>query len=436
MASVELTPDQAEALDMFFVFMGDKRAKTMSLQGKPGVGKSWLTQELVKRLPHFTVVAATATTHAAVEVLSEFLSAAGVEVAHTSTIHSLLGLRMLPNGDLKELSRGGVSKVPEFDLVIVDEGSQVNEALNEYIREDSSTANTKFLFIGDICQINPVNEMMSKVFEWFDYSAVLTEIVRQQERNPILKLASAFREAIDTGGDMPEVVTAKGVRGEGVYVLPKAKFESWMRAGFNSKAYEDKGSKAFMTLAWRNRRCDHYNSRIREVLYGEEAVNNPFLVGERVITSEPIMDGDDIAVPNNCEGTVRDVVESTHPEAKRRRWGEFKTLKLSVWYPNIGLITSHVIHEDSERAWDNKLSSFSREAKKDSRLWGTFWAAKQSVAVLKPSHARTLHKSQGRSCESVFLDLGDASMNRNYIEMLRCVYVGISRASKNLMVLL
>jgi ATP-dependent exoDNAse (exonuclease V) alpha subunit len=61
-----------------------------------------------------------------------------------------------------------------------------------------------------------------------------------------------------------------------------------------------------------------------------------------------------------------------------------------------------------------------------------FYPLKNHFAQMRPSHAITSHKSQGSTFHSVYVHVQDIMLNKNRIEMLRALYVAITRSSTKL----
>ena len=434
--SKNLTEDQAAGLNTILKFIDDPDARTLAVVGYAGTGKTYLIQQAVAELSGAFSVAFTAPTNKATKVLREMAAESGISVDHVATIFSLLGLKLCSDGEVKEIKGGSTtSRSAEFDIVIVDEASMVGASLFAHLQSDMFSTCTKFIFMGDPLQLPPVGEERSKAFDEVDYRVTLTEIVRQAADNPIIQLTADIRKSIECGQRMYDLKTFKNSAGKGVYVLDKPTFERWMRAGFASDSYKIDGD-SFRAIAWRNVTVDYLNRRIRQALYKENS-SEPFLVGERVVNAAPLQDEEmeEVLAPTDSEGIIRSVEVGAHPVLKRMGFGEYKVRYLAIGYEEAGLVDAYVLHEDSERAFNRKLGSLAEEARKDRKLWSTFWTFKDSFHDLRPAHAITAHRSQGSTYSTCFVDVNDILRNRNYRESLQCLYVACSRASDNLILL-
>lgn len=313
--------------------------------------------------------------------------------------------------------------------------SMLSTSVMEYLQHDLHATDTKFIFMGDPLQLPPVGEENSSSFDMADRSVELTKVVRQAAGNPIIQLTEDIRRALTDDMYGLELKSAKDSEGHGVYVLPKAKWEAWMRAGFKSDAYRKDGD-AFRAIAWRNVAVDYLNNMVREAMYGEES-SQPFLKGERVLTASPIQDEfrEEVLASTDSEGTIRAVSEGIHPWIERMGLGELNTYHLKIWFDEVGMVDAYVLHPDSERQHSRTLNNLSSEARADGKLWDTFWTFKDSFHDIRPAHAITSHRSQGSTYDNAFVDVQDIFKNRNKSERLKSLYVACSRARSNLMLL-
>ena len=432
---IELSEDQKNGLQIMVKFMNDPKARTLVLVGHAGTGKTTLLQHFIKLIGRRFSVAFTAPTHKAARVLREMSREAEIQVDKIATVYSLLGLRLTPDGEVKVINQSGISKVGDFDLVGVDEGSQVNSAVFSYIKQSMASTCTKFIMIGDSYQAPPIGEERSEVFDNCDYKVVLNEIVRQAKDNPIIQLTTSLRDSIDQGRRAFSLETSRNAAGKGVHLLNKATWETWMRSGFASDLYKSDGD-SFRAVAWRNVTVDYFNRRIRQALYKGQS-SEPYIVGERVLNAEPIQDeeGEEVLAPTDSEGIVREVNIGIHPYLKRNGFGEFKTTHLAIGYEEAGLVDAYVLHSDSQRDYNIKMTELSSQAKKDKALWHSFWEFKDSFHDLRPAHAITSHRSQGSTYTNCFVDVGDILKNRNWKESMQLLYVACSRAKENLILL-
>lgn len=150
-----MTREQQLAHDTLVDFVTTRHEKKMYLlEGYAGTGKTFTISQVVSTLmTSFDGggyrIAVTAPTHKAVKVLKKFNRMTGVTF---STIHSLLELKESYNeftGKLKferSYSEEGDPKINEFDVVLVDEASMLQDELFMHLLEHQD--DVRIIFIG------------------------------------------------------------------------------------------------------------------------------------------------------------------------------------------------------------------------------------------------------------------------------------------------
>lgn len=415
---IKLNPDQREAVDEGHRFL-DGPEPFYLIDGSAGTGKSSSVQTLVRETR--AKVAMTAPTNKATKVLREMadqeLEGARVD---TSTIYSLLGLRLDSSGEVRTISAWeGGSRASEYDLVVVDEASMVNSSLFGHICRSAQEDGVKYLFMGDHAQLPPVGEAESEAMK-IRYRRGLSKVMRHD--NQILALATHLRDCQTTLSN-PRIVTDCDENG-GVYAINYKKMRQRACEAFTSDSYlANPGS--IKVIAWRNATVQMYNELIREAMYGSKvASESKFQVGERVVVCQPIMVEGSMEMATDEEGTVEQIDIMPHPIYRHLTCYK---LQVEPEYGDTGWVACWVIHESSERAYKQLLGDLSDAAKSRRGSWQAFWDAKEAIHDIRPCHAITAHRSQGSTYESVFVDVGDIMANRNKLEALQCAYVACSR---------
>lgn len=408
---MKLNNDQTRLLFELNKFWSDPNRQYFVLSGQAGVGKTTCMRffkDLLKKQNEDIKICMSAPTNKAVAVLSD--SVADPDLTY-KTIYSILGLRMQANGEVKELSDTGEDKISDFDLVIVDEGSMVNTVLIDYIKKKTALADTKIVFIGDKQQLPPVGEEVSPIWTMFHIDYELTEVMRHQ--NSILDFVQSIR------GNPKPVFKSPGaevrIASEDDFV---SKIEQMARAGH----FHSGEAKA---IAWRNITVDFLNKLIRS---NNDATRSDdrFVVGDRLVVKEPIMgEGDRIVAATDEEADVIGVDVVRH-----MKYPTLKAWKVLMRMDCTGSrVTTYVCHEDSEEEFQRMLNEF-----KEKKRWDLFWKLKEAFGNVSYGYALTAHRSQGSSFKFTFVDAGDIMLNRKIDERTKCLYVGCSRASKELWV--
>ena len=210
--NIVLTSEQEDAAQLIEEWFFHLSNRIFVLCGYAGTGKTYLLDYVVKRLglaAGKSAVFVTPTGKAA-SVLLRNETPAG-------TLHSLIYTReeeieVDENGEviserfLRFVRKDKISE--EIQLIVVDETSMISDET----LKDLLSFGVKCLFCGDPAQLPPVggtNTLLSYP------CATLTQIVRQEEGNPILRLAEAAR----TGRAIPY-----GEYGEACAVIPRRSF--------------------------------------------------------------------------------------------------------------------------------------------------------------------------------------------------------------------
>ena len=227
--NIELTKSQENVLKEILQFIVSQVERVFILKGYAGTGKTtlmrFLIQELEKKKRNYRLLASTGR---AAKVLANLSNSNG----NTSTIHSMIysfnGLSKVydekeepivdKNGQLFlvfEPTKLSESEEPET-IYIIDEASMVSDVetkdvtqakfgegrlLKELLDYDPRQR-SKFIFVGDPCQLPPIEEYYSPALmkEYFQshfgmkaQEAQLTEIMRQKGTNGIIDASKQIR---------------------------------------------------------------------------------------------------------------------------------------------------------------------------------------------------------------------------------------------------
>lgn len=168
--------------------------------GYAGTGKSTLISVLAHDLPYLRI-AYCAFTGKAANVLRQKLAHASVPVRpledYCGTVHSLIYIPQMVNGELIGWS---LAEELDYDLIIVDEASMVDEQMFK----DLSTYRIPILAVGDHGQLPPIGGS----FNLMDKPDIRLETIhRQAESSPILRLSSYIR----THGSLPDKYADDGM---------------------------------------------------------------------------------------------------------------------------------------------------------------------------------------------------------------------------------
>jgi hypothetical protein len=431
--TVNLTKDQEKANNAFLDFLVSDE-NFFVIKGAAGTGKSFLIRHLLetfyakyksyclllqKEVKEFDI-RITATTNKAVNVVEDFLG----DLLDTrrdisvSTIYQLLGLKVVNNTSTGKTelqfgsgAAGGNGFSPDFGktaLVFVDESSFIGEDLHEItesILKDKH--NSKIVYIGDQYQLAPVGQTFSAMDTLNCNKVALKEVMRNGGH--ILATGTQYRDTVETGKFTPIVYN-----GQDVVHVKGPEFQQLIEKSFLDPKWNPSKSKI---LAWTNERVQEYNHHIRE------AAGRPkmFEVGEVVVTNEFIKGhkhGHSWSVDSEVLITAINRSPETHYGV------EGYMVEIDGSYVSF-------MPENFQKAKD-LLKAIAAEARatKDKSLWRKFFGIKETWLDLRAVYASSIHKSQGSTYDTVFLDLPDIGKNWNANDVARLMYVGITRAAK------
>lgn len=363
---MDWSPQQDAALKAVRAWLSDKsKPQVFRLFGFAGTGKSTLASHLAKDLSRVCFAAFTGKA-------SLVMRRKGCPDA--STIHSLI---YIP----KEETPSSVPGEPEFmlnpdsevknaKLVVIDEVSMVGETL----AKDLLSFGTRVLVLGDPAQLPPVKD--AGYFTDCAPDVMLTEIHRQAQGNPIIRLSMDVREGRPLRrGDhgAARVVTRDDISSEDALA-------------------------ADQILVGLNRTRIRYNRRIRTLRGFEETSHYP-VSGERLICLKN----------NRSNGLLNGGM-----------WKVVKAREKDDW------MKLRVAPEDS-KAGAREVSV--HKSFFDGTEHEVDWDVRKFSDEFTFGHAITVHKSQGSQFDNVLLFDESASFRE---DARRWLYTGITRAAERI----
>lgn len=403
--TLTLTEDQDTALKKFSRFLCDPVETVFVLKGYSGCGKTTLVKTLLDRLPRFLRAAKlinaslprydtrlTATTNKAAENLARIT---GMEA---STIHSALGLRMVPV-DVKKgewrLEPKSMTQLTNL-LLFIDEASFIDKELLGLILKLIDTKSCKIIFIGDPAQLSPIKSNGTPVFDAKFSGAELTQVVRQANGNPIVDLSTQFRHTVNTGV-WPKFVPD----GHYVQYLDSEAFKAAIIQEFSRPDWRYLDSKV---LGWTNNFVVDANKFIRNHVQGS-----------------PNLEVDDYAVCNSYTTLGKSSIKTDQlVQITGIELGEEAGVRGTFYTIDGGL---RAFMPESLAAKADRI----KKAKAANEI-SLLYQIEQSWIDLRPAYAQTINKSQGSTYDKVFIDLDDVSRCHNGDQIARMLYVAVSRA--------
>lgn len=421
-----LSHDQAAALEELHAFTGAAR-RGLALSGPAGTGKSFLIGQFLRETN--ARVHLTASTHKAAKVV------AGLAGEEAATVHSLFGLRPVndyASGETR-LERRKEPKAESGSLVIIDEASMIDRELLRRLAQDAKELDLKLLFVGDPYQLPPVADGSGTpiVFDVIP-TLKLTTVHRQAKGNPIIALATAFRQVLD-GGAYPVIRP----HGEAIRRVDRTGFGGLIRERFTTAEY-DRDPNYCRLVAWTNARVRQLNAYVRGLLLGPDARRYAYLPGETLIANEAIVANEEVLLANETLVLVNKAEVAVYGPTTAGLSGSWLEVTTTEGADHRLFVPDDL---DAARRY---LALLRRQAQalkgltgEDSdrqarAAWRGYFEAKESFADLRPPHAVTVHKSQGSTYRHVLVQTEDIGQAVHYPGHLlaRLIYVALTRAAE------
>lgn len=387
-------------------------------------------------------IAVAAPTNKAVKVAEKMASAWGLKRSiHTATLASLLGLQITYNSQGLEVlkpSRQDSNTFGFYDLVLADETSMLGPEIYAEIKKAHSRSRTKILFVGDEAQLPPINEEISPVFKDIpkEWTARLTQVMRQKDGNPIGLLIDKTREAIITNAryfyppDMMKQVRHKPDRSEGVWWYNEEEWIFQIVRAYRSENYKKDGGNHVQVLARTHNKIEDLNARIRKELFGEKA-ELPFIEEERLIALKPVKQGDWVIMHTATEMQIKSVSSIVLRHSVRH---SYQGWELEVVDEDERLFTITVVDPKDKNRWLSDCEKARQDAINKQSSWKNFYALCELSAPVRHAYCITVHASQGGTYRNIFMALGDMMNNKNSLERHKMLYTAETRAQDRLLV--
>lgn len=467
---IAFTKGQKIAIDGLIDFIDkpfDETKFVYGLVGAGGVGKTFVTKYILDNCKYSSsVICCTAPTHKACRVFSQALGYKKVE-----TIQSTFGFRI----DLKiedfdyrnpKFTPINTPKIENVQLLVCDEASMLPAGLVQYMVNTCKEHKIKLILIGDASQLPPVKEKRSTAFTVCTKIFELTEIVRQNDTNPIIELLNILRNDIKNG-------THRGIEyiaryknqcvyneyGEGFTVCNKNKFYELINLKFHDEEYT-KNIDKYKIICYTNNCINAWNRIIRNDII-KDADKTIINKNDLMMSYQTIVDDFNSTIINNSEEyIIQDIVSFVDG-----KYG-FKGFMVKFQLVNGGTITKPLFVVDNTDKvtmikYINVIEELVNSAKRATggtrtKKWKEYYEFKQKYLILNNivdnfgrivyprdldyAFAVSAHKSQGSTYDNVFVDMNDMMYDKNGMiyrdinELNRRLYVACSRSKKDLII--
>lgn len=411
-----LNKDQQAIAEEFrdFLFSDDKE---FLIDASAGYGKSYLMKHLatvsfkeylegckaINVEPKYRDIALTATTNKAAESLE---TATGMD---TSTIQSLFGLIVRPDFEkgTTELKKSNKTSVICNTVIFIDECSMVDSKLLEFINE--LTHECKIIYVGDKYQLTPVKSGLSPVYSKHLKEHTLTIPMRNANHQELIDLCNQLKETVITEEFKPIKLY------KGIIDL----YDNDLIAQAYKQEFVDKNGNEARSLTYTNKQAVTYNNYIKNLRGQTEVYNDgDYYIANSVccLGNKTIHVEDEVYIERVFKrGIQRSLAEGYPPVSL--------TEALVKWHG----IELHVALPESYMQIKALLKMLSKDKK-----WYQYFAIKEGYLDLRPRDACTIHKAQGSTLETVFIDANDLSTCTQSGVTARLLYVACSRAKSHI----
>ena len=458
-----LTDDQKAALKYIKAFIEGPN-REMILRGAAGTGKTSIVNVLLAELDQakkrgkFFDYICTATTNKAVEVIAR-----NTGREYDRTIYSLVGLTVKDDDDKGERivrEPGSESKLKNYDLIVVDEASMLPRQVIAEIEQDLiEHSRPKILYIGDPCQLPPVQDKKYGFTESAVFGLVIWVELRQVMRtaldNPIVKLVTRMRKDMTKPEDQFDYDNDILEDGSGVrFYDNRGLFLQEMMNRFLSEEYK-KDTDYCMAVCWRNNAVDMLNKYIRKRIYPDLA--DEYAEGEEVRTAialrrkTPGKSDSYFPVYNKEERLkILEVEDQPDPVYGLECW-KVKVNNFRALPKNQMTMYAYILKSTSVEAYNILLTQKAAECKErekepghdgkgklytHSEAWKPYKELRNYYLWVDYIYAMTTHKAQGTTVQNVFVVERDMNENQDVIERNKLKYTAFTRAARELHVLI
>lgn len=438
----ELGPEQKEALKLIKDFI-ESDDRVFVLKGSAGTGKSLMLQYIIKHLnASYLSYCLCAPTHKAALVMETYTK------IKAKTLHSLLA--MSPNLDILRLNfrelqfKSGESKdIPYNGVVICDEASMINDDLFDFLCKRCEDYNAQIIFTGDFNQLQPVKQTQKSKVSTVKNQFTLTKIYRQDNDSALTDILADLRNEPYSKFTTKESPNGSIICTDNVAKFMKPAVELYKNTVATKDIMQTK------ILAYTNKRVDAYNKFIHKHIFEGENQYNKF----EFLTCYSNMDRNYMSYWNSMDYVI--VEEPERIDIDIPKFDVVPGFKLSL-YDSLTKEIGTVKIIDKEFEGYNRLAavieSLRMEAVEETArhlkrlLWQDYYKTIGSFVspvdlefdgrlVYKKGfdygYATTVHKSQGSSINTVFIDMEDIFKQTNKEELRQLQYVALSRTRKD-----
>lgn len=435
-------------LETFKKFIESDNSEDMFVTGVAGTGKTTdlcgTVQYCIDNNISYIVCAFT---HDACKILRSKLP----QDANVQTLHKFIKKRPSINMEATKFqhvttnSRFGTAE--QVEVLFVDEYSQVGEKDLMDIRElqdniedeegDTIKAGLRVCWLGDPHQLPPIGDAQA-IQPHGKFSIRLTKQYRQIEGNPLAEAIGQLISFIEGKPSAPLITSDRFKRGQDIFSKYQACNEHKILLAYTNQKVQD--------LNWTiegkeepEEDCIVFSPSTKQkytfircipsyLIYEiDKAFGEPLKLGSKYKTLEFLIQQD----YDFCE--VEDEDGQRYCFAYVFGHYEYKKKLEELKRIAAGVNKTILDNEGMSAAQWAKANPDARAAKDRAYAWRKFLSFNECVICLDFAHAKTIHKAQGSTYHTVFLDSEDLGIaaETNYTLYLKLMYVALSRATHN-----
>jgi|TARA_B110000285_G_C15133153_1_gene625013 exodeoxyribonuclease V len=439
------TADQKEALYLLEEFALSPTQNIFILKGFAGTGKTTIVDSLVQFLTknerEYYLLAPTGKAAKVIQKYTrKFASTIHRKIYQAHNIGSYQNFKLFENK-----SQGGVFIVDEASMISSEEpGFMGNPLIEDFLEYVFMGQDCKIIFIGDVAQLPPVNELFSAALDPNFMGDLigqrikhiqLTQVIRQAQDSGILFNATLIRSNIESNiGQFPDFNfdsfnDIKVITGQEVH----EKLE---------EAYQEFGVEETVVLTRSNKTANLYNNQIRNRVFQHD---EPITGGELLMVVKNnyywtkdydgigfIANGDTIEINRiqNEEGIYNQEFLNVQCSLKDHYNNPEIDLKL------IKAALNGVTASMSKQEMDAFILTIKEDIPEESsrrKIWEYIKSTPHFNAIqVKYAYAITGHKAQGGQWDCVFIDQSFFKKEWLTVDYLRWLYTCFTRAKKKL----
>lgn len=470
---MSLTSDQELAVKAISKFISNDKIEStddiyFSLAGAAGTGKTFLLHHILSIFCHLKFAIATPTHQAKAVVKSRVSSATVSTLASMFKFGTTLNLETLERTFKKTIAPEAFNN---FDICIIEEASMIDNETIEALMLTAFDKRKKIIFVGDKYQLNSpsdtTNTSVNLAFADKNNTVTLNKIVRQKNESILSLVILTIRRALSANLFPEEFAAIDDDYDDLIHRLnmPKNNFKNpidYLKLIYKDAFYSFDKYKEYLakgdrededfwektkTLAFTNASVANINNGIRKLLK-KSFIEHLDIIKSYENTTD-LTNGIEYRIYNpqsgyiNFDTVVNNTVQTFKLKSFKCWLNADKTNYITIIDHNDeSTVKSMFSIKESFKHWKPK-----DDKSKNSKLYTVnsfknlclLESIKRDEEIIQPNiafaYSFTVHKSQGTTIENVIVDYEDFKNCKDNITRLRLLYVALSRASKNLIIL-